>query len=459
MGDKSWEEMAREVLVEGRPADVQSAALGWKELIKNVGQVRESLEKNVKDIGAVWKGPAYEAFKTHVEGLAKNANAIVEAVDDPGRGKVSIVTTLETAARQLEEAQAKMPIPAACVGDVLAARNGEITLGVGLFETRVKADLLGSWPVEQIGKLGDWVTGWFSDQEGDARKVYDEVNGNFKDRTMEAPGAMTPNSLRTGPPEVPNLGGGPGASPPGGVPPLGSPKVPSSAVPPGGPTPSLGDPPKFDGGKPDLGPSTHPDLSPTPVVPGTGNLPDTDYPGSNLPDGGYGTGLAGAGAPPATTGLGSGGAGLGGAGLGGGSGAGLAGGGAIPGGGALGKAVSPGLPPMLGGGAAGAGGRGAAGRGAGGRLGAGGMMAPGAAGGAGGRGAGGKAAGAGRGGGAGGPAGRPAGATAGRGGALGMGGHGGAGYAEEEQVRNTWLEEDEDVWGAGGGDGGPGILR
>ncbi|MFC8906464.1 hypothetical protein ACFT2B_27895, partial [Micromonospora sp. NPDC057140] len=77
-----------------------------------------------------------------------------------------------------------------------------------------------------------------------------------------------------------------------------------------------------------------------------------------------------------------------------------------------------------------------------------GMMAPGMGGGAAGaRGSGGRAAAG---------AGRPGGATAGRGGMAGMGG--GAGYAEEEQVRNTWLEEDEDVWGAGG-DATPGILR
>ncbi|SCF03304.1 hypothetical protein GA0070558_121134 [Micromonospora haikouensis] len=437
MGDKSWEDMAREVLVEGRPADVQSAALGWQELIKNVDQVRESLEKNVKDLGAVWKGPAYESFKTHIEGLAKNAKSIVDDIDNPGRGKVSIVTTLETAARQLEDAQNKMPIPAACVGDVLAARNGEITLGVGLFETRVTAEVMGSWPVEQLGKVGDWVTGWFSDQEGDARKVYDEVNGNFKDRTMEAPGTVTSNNLGTGPTEVPNLGGGPGGGGAGGVPSVGG--MPSTGGVGGASPTGLGKLPDVGDGKPDFGSTTHPDLTPVTDLPDTGSVD----PGGL--DDGYGTGLAGAGGPT-TTGLGSGG-------LGGGSGAGLSGGGAgggIPGGGALGKTVSPGLPPMLGGGAAGAG-RGA-GRGVGGRLGAGkpgmgGMMAPGMGGGAAGaRGAGGRAAGAGR----------PGGATAGRGGVAGAGG--GAGYAEEEQVRNTWLEEDEDVWGAGG-DATPGILR
>ncbi|PWR16154.1 hypothetical protein DKT69_07305 [Micromonospora sicca] len=45
-----------------------------------------------------------------------------------------------------------------------------------------------------------------------------------------------------------------------------------------------------------------------------------------------------------------------------------------------------------------------------------------------------------------------------RGGVAGMGHGGGAGYGEEDTARNTWLEEDEDIWGADTG-GTPGILR
>ncbi|WP_344750681.1 hypothetical protein, partial [Micromonospora olivasterospora] len=371
MGDKSWEEMAREVLVEGRPDKVQSAALGWKELIKNLGQVKESLETNVKDLGVAWKGPAYESFKTHIEGLAKSAGTIIDDVDKPGRGRVSIVTTLETAATQLQEAQSKMPIPAACVGDVLAARNGEITLGVGIFETKVKADLMGSWPVEQLGKLGDWVTSWFSDKEGEAREIYNEVNNNFKQRSMEAPGNVSPTGRSNTKPEIPELetGGGGGG---------GNVKPPSLG---GGGGGGLGGGPKPDTGKmPDLpstttGPGDRPDI-PSSDYPGRSDLPDTgDYPGYDPDSDGYGTGLAGA-APPTTTGLGSG-PGLGnGPGLGGGPG--LSGGSnaSLPPG--LGKPVSPGLPPMLGGGmGGGAGGRGAGGKLGGARPGMAGAMAPG----------------------------------------------------------------------------------
>ncbi|MEV0153101.1 hypothetical protein AB0H57_05085 [Micromonospora sp. NPDC050686] len=467
MSGKSWEDMAREVLVEGNPAEVRGAALDWEEVLRNVGEVQTSLKTNIGDLGKTWKGPAYDAFKGHIDRLGKDIEGIVDAVSDPGSGRVGIVPTLETAAAKIEKAQAEMPIPAACVGDVLAARNGEITLGVGLFETRVKADLLGSWPAEQLGKLGDWVTGWFSDQEGDARKVYNTLEGGIRETAEQGPkGGWSGVGTTPPPPPPPELGrGGGGGGGAGSVPGLGNTpgtggisgsKVPSGVG--GGPGIGSGGGYGSGSGVPGIGTGAHPDLSGGGYSPGTGT--GTGYvpggPGAGgigAGGGGYSTGLAGA--APATTGLG-GGPGAGGlsAGLGGGgAGSGLSGGGA----GALGKPVNPGLPPMMGGGAAGAGGRNAGGRGAGGRLGAGrtgagGGMGPamgGMAGGGGGRGAGRGAAGAG-GGGA-----RGAGA---RGGMAGVGAGSGAGYGEEELPRNSWLEEDEDVWGGDGG-AAPGVLR
>ncbi|KXK58741.1 hypothetical protein AWW66_28025, partial [Micromonospora rosaria] len=357
MGDKSWEDMAREVLVDGRPDKIASAALGWQELIKNLGEVKESLETNVKDLNATWKGPGYDAFKGHIEKLAKNVEQTIDDVDNPGRGKVSLIATLNTAASQLEEAQAKMPIPAAAMGDVLAARNGEMIIGVGLFETRVKADVLGSWPVEQIGKFTDWLTGWFSDQEGEARQVYNEVNGNFRDRVRDTGESgnvtgLTPDDMT---PFDPSGGGG-------GVPPGGMPGAGGLGDTPGlGATPSVGGvggvkPPGTDG----FTPTTHPDLgSGGGYDDGPGTYPGTgDYPGGGgLDDDEWSSGLAGAGGP-STPGLGSaGGGGLpGGSGLGSGgvgAGGGLGGGGGAMAGAGIGRAVSPGMPPMVGGGGAG----------------------------------------------------------------------------------------------------------
>ncbi|MEU3452338.1 hypothetical protein ABZ671_01845 [Micromonospora sp. NPDC006766] len=445
-----WEQMAREVLVAGRPDKVNNAALGWKEMLKNIGSVEDSLRQNVKDLGAVWKGPAYGAFKTRIEELAKQAGGLVDAAEKPGHGRVNIVTTLEKAAAQLQEAQRKMPVPAACVGDIMAARNGEIILGAGIFEARVKADLMASWPVEKIGQLTDWVSGWFSDQEGEARKVYNEVDHHFQDRARETPGGRKLDSYTTEPPATPDLDQPKPGRP--NVPDLGRPSVPDTT---GKPSIDPGKIPTADPGRPSIGPSTHPDLSNgtgynpptgtgynpstgyTPST-GTGYTPSTGTVGSG---GSYGTGLAGAGTPTSPgigSGLGSGGGLSGGGGLGGGGTAGLGGGAGI------GKPVSPGLPPMMGGGMAGAGGRGAGGRMGGGKAGMPGMG--GMAGGGGRRGAGDARGGAGA---------RGAGV---RGGMAGMGHGGGAGYGEEDTPRDNWLEEDEDVWGADSG-GAPGILR
>ncbi|MEV1146612.1 WXG100 family type VII secretion target, partial [Micromonospora sp. NPDC049799] len=349
MSGKSWEDMAREVLVQGRPADIGSAALGWQELIRNVGQVKESLEQNVKDLGAAWKGPAYEAFKEKIEALARDAGTIVDAVERPGSDRRSIVSVLETAARNLEDAQVAMPVPASCVGDVLAARNGEITLDNGLFETSLKADWMGSWPVEQIGKFGDWLSEFVFDNTEKAREAYETVDGQFQQRDMETPQGGQVDTGGVTPPEIPNLGGGPGAGSVGGVPGLGG--APSTGGIGGGvPSVGAGGLPGTGSGGGGLGSGVHPDLTPggfgtgTGTTPGTGSLsglgPGT---GASLAED-YGSGLAGVGtgtAPGLGSGFGGGGVpgttGLGGGGLGGGSGAGLAGagGGMIPGGGAL----------------------------------------------------------------------------------------------------------------------------
>ncbi|MFG1776486.1 hypothetical protein ACGFIG_08655 [Micromonospora sp. NPDC049048] len=427
----SWEEMCQQIVVAGRPGDVASAALGWEQLLKNLNSVKESLEKNVTDLGEVWKGPAYESFKTHVKQIATDTGRVVDDAEKHN----GIVQSLKTAADKLSAAQADFPIPASCVNDVLEARNGRLVIDTGLFEMKVKPDFLGL--LDPLTSLADWI----NDKSDEAAKVYNQVSGDYVTIDSGTPGQTTPGTTQSPNVQTPNLGSGPGAGPTGGVPSMGGmPKtggVPGSGMPP--PVTGIGTP---ETGNPGTGSTVHPGLNNGGYTPGTGYTPNTGSIGEN-----YGSGLAGAGTPsvsglggggglPGTTGLGGGG-GLG-------SGGGGLGGGVIPGGGSLGRPVSPNMGPMMGGGAAGAGRNG--GRG-GGRLGAGGMspMMGGAAGGAGGRG-GGRAGAAG------------AGAKGGARGVGGMAGMGGAGYGEEETARNTWLEEDEDIWGADGG-GTPGILR
>ncbi|MEU5939609.1 hypothetical protein ABZ807_10505 [Micromonospora sp. NPDC047548] len=419
----SWEEMCQQIVIDGRPGDVTSAAFGWEQLLKNLNTVKQNLETNVKDLGETWKGPAYEAFKTHIEGLAKSTGEVV--ADAESRG--GIVHSLKDAADKLSVAQAEFPIPASCVNDVLEARNGRITINAGFFEMKVKPDFLGL--ADPISSMVDW----FNDKTGDATKVYQQVSGEYLtiDSNLDEPNTTkTPTihddfkkpNLDDGGGggshgKVPDIGGKPSIGSLGDKPPIGS----LGDKPPGG---GIDPPPSLGSGGPAIGSGAHPDLAS-----GAGGYGGYGGSGSGSLGDEYGSGLAGAGGGgtplggglgggglPSTTGLGSGG------GLGGGAGPGGATG-TIPGGGALGKAVSSGMPGMMGGGAGAGAGRGGAGRGG---------------------------AGAGKG-----AAARGAGV---KGGIGGMGAGHGAGYGEEEAPRNSWLEEDEDVWGADG-DAAPGILR
>ncbi|PZF93420.1 hypothetical protein C1I99_20530, partial [Micromonospora deserti] len=358
--------MCQQIVVDGRPGDVASAALGWEQLLKNLDTVKRNLETNVKDLGQVWKGPAYESFKTHIEGIAKSTGRLVEDAENHN----GIVQSLRDAADRLTEAQREFPIPASCVNDVLEARNGRIVISAGFFEMKVKPDFLGL--LDPISSLADWI----NDRSEEAAQVYTKVSGQYSTIDSGTPGEVGPTLNRDPDMTTPDLNRDTGTGSTGRVPNIGG-KPETGSL---GSSPSVGTSGVPSTGSPGIGSGAHPDLSGG-YDPGTGNPPGTGgYPGSGSLADDYGSGLAGAGAATTpglgggglsgTTGLGSG--GLGGGGLGGG-----AGGGMIPGGGALGRPVAAGLAPMMGGaeGAGRGGGRGAGGRlGAGGKLGAGGMV-------------------------------------------------------------------------------------
>ncbi|MEU4782017.1 hypothetical protein [Micromonospora sp. NPDC023633] len=360
----SWEEMCQQVVIAGRPGDVASAALGWDQLLKNLNSVKESLEKNVTDLGEVWKGPAYDSFKTHVKQIAKDTGRIVEDAENQN----GIVRSLNDAADKLSAAQAEFPIPASCVNDVLEARNGRLVISTGFFEMKVKPDFLGL--LDPLTSLADWI----NDKSDEAAKVYNQVSGEYTTIDSGTPGQSNPGIEHANPKvETPNLGGGPGAGSTGGVPGMGG--MPSTGGMPGGGMPSLSGAGMPETGTTGIGSTAHPNLTGGGYDPNGGYDPSDVYtPSTDSLADDYGSGLAGAGAPtvpalggggggglPGTSGLGAGG------GLGGGGG-GLGGGGVIPGGGSLGRPVSPNMGPMMGGGGAGAN-RGG-GRGAGGKLGA-----------------------------------------------------------------------------------------
>ncbi|WP_433117337.1 WXG100 family type VII secretion target [Micromonospora sp. CA-246542] len=295
----SWEEMCQKVVIDGRPGDVESAALGWEQLLKNLNNVKQSLESNIKDLGTTWKGPAYEAFKGHVEQIAKDTGQIV-ADAEKGNG---IVQSLKSAADQLTAAQRDFPIPATCVNDVLEARNAKLTLGVGFFEAKVSPDFLG-W-FDPVTAIADWI----NDQSEDAARVYEQVRGDYQATAPGTPGEAGNTRQSTPTTETPDLdtgGGGGGGG--GGVPKLGGGGGGGGL----GATPSIGTSDMPGTGNLPSGSGTHPDLSGG-YDTGTGDYPGTGgVPSVGGADDEFSSGLAGAGgggSPGLGSGLGSGGLG------------------------------------------------------------------------------------------------------------------------------------------------------
>ncbi|MDR7278536.1 WXG100 family type VII secretion target [Catenuloplanes atrovinosus] len=451
-GEESWENIVNQVVIDGRPGDLRTAALGWEAVLRNLNSVKTSLDQNVKDLGTVWKGEAYEAFKKHIETISEKIQKVADEANGGGGG--GVVASLNKTADDLHAAQEKIPIPIAMQPDVMEARNSYLTIPIGSFENAIKVDIAGAMGAYR--DLGNALTGglaqkvWTAVQDAvtngsdEALGYWKTLNGQVADTTEVTP-AGTPVDVANQTPyeQVPTGSGGPsggvggvsGGGGMGGAPKLGADPsgIGSGGIPGGGAyDPTGGSPytPPINDGTSGFDPDA-----------GTGYTPGVDT--GFDPKTGSGTGLAGAGGGLGTGGLGGGGLGsgglsglgAGGLGAGGGSGGGIGSGG-LPGGGALGKPVSGaalgGMAGMagMGGMGAGAGARGAGkgGAGKGGKP----MLSGGVAGGKSG-------------------AGRP-----GAAGLAGMGGGPGAGFGGEEE-RSTWLQEDEDVWG--GGDAAPGVLR
>ncbi len=444
-----WTTMVNHVVIAGRPADVEDAALGWQELIGNVRDVCTSLEQDIKGIDAFWTGKAADAFGERVKSVSQELKKVSDgAAPEGGAG---IVDTLRNAAQDLQAAQAAMPVPASMLGELMAARDTRITLAPGVLEVELESGFFDNAPMSFAGWLGDQFRKVLTDVEEDARQAYDTVSTQHETAADRAPVGTQPITSAIPKIDTPDLsGGGPGVGG-GGMPNIaGGGGAGGFDVPKAGGS-GVGNMPGLLDGSP-IGKPTGPDLGgfePGSGLAGAGGgLATTSPPGlGGLGGGGLGAGGLGAGGLGGGAGLGSGGAGIGvpGGGL-----------GKVPGGGSLGKPITPTVAPM-GGGLAGKGGGGST-RGAGGRLGGGGMAGVGGVGAGGG--AAGRGTGAARGGGMAGVGGVGAGAGgAGKGGGgKGAGGRGsgflggpgasGSGHGDEDEY-DSWLHEDENVWNEG----------
>jgi hypothetical protein len=404
--DPSWEDVIVMVYIPGEPGRVKAAAQGWRILFDRINEIKRLLDDGTKDL-ETWRGQAGQAYRDHLTEISKDLEKIVTE-------NQRLPVTMDAAADHLQNAINQIQVPSDLLHEVFAAKQS--FLGSGNFDTSpwtrnaVTAKLTPIVANKWFDEIGEWVgadkisralTEWFSDFDEKAKAAYQQVREEHLNTMSTMPNASNIGQYTTTPTEL-DLSGptgpGSGAKLPG-----------SGGLPGGGGLPKSGDVPGI--GSP----------------PGTGGLPTTDgqsYPGSDLNSDGLsgddlaGSGLAGAGGGGlgglGSTGLG----GLGGGGLGGlGSGGGLGGldatgGGLGAGAGRGGLSGMGGLTPGMGGAGGVAGGKAGAGGRGGGRAGMGGM----------------------------GP---------------GMGGHGGGGGDGDGHA--TWLQEDDDVWGADS-DAPPSVL-
>lgn len=471
-GAYEWEECVNQVVVVGSPSSINEINSNWSTWLYRLSEINGELATFKSQIGQVFTGPAGEAYQTHLTG-------ITEAIDQMQRDHGPIQELLSEAATTLSNAQASMPIPDAMLDDI-EGRSAELNLAnqralsmastayfllPGQFKEAIASTWAGDLARETFGRLNDLLNDWSNEQTEKANQVLSEVNNaqGGKAAATESPSSVTESPHNPESPDLSNFapGGGGGGGVPsmggGGVGGLGAGSVPPSSA-------SSFDSPKnsFDGGTSGSGVGDSGQFRPPQdfETPGTGTSPHTsglgasgvgggglggeglgsrglgsaagyDPEGSEYsPDDWNGTGLAGAGGGSAGLGSGGLGSGLGAPGGGLGSGAGGAGGGLGAGGAGAG----------LGGGALGAAGLGGAPSGAGAKSKIGkpvSMPMPPLGG------VGGAAGGSSRGPGAGrGLAGTGAGMMGAGPGAGGLGGDGSS--------RDTWLREDEDVWGADG---------
>jgi hypothetical protein len=462
--DPTWEEVITMVVIPGHPEKIREASGSWEVLFRNVEQARGMIEEVIGNV-STWEGDTATSFKAHMSDVSKGMTELVTR-------HRPVVQHLNSSADNLQNALDNTPIPSDMVDDVMRARqnfgeSGNLDVYHTGFIFDVMYPVFLGWAMSAVTSLfgiDDWVKDklrdWISDGDDKAKAAYKALAGqhvNTMDAMPKAGTMLTQEQEQTTVnPTMPPGGSAPSAPPSiGGG---GGPQTTSlagagglSGVGAGGGLGGLGPAGGAGGlagaggmGSPNLNPSTA--LSSTSaggaIRGGMGGMPMGGMPmggmagaggggGTRAPGGGGRVGGVPSARTPGMGGMPMGGmAGAGGAGARGAGG--IRGGGA---GGAGGRVGGVGGMPMggMGAGAAGAGTRGAGGAG-GGRAGGPGGVAPGVAGGAGGRGAG----------------------AGGRAGMAGMGAGAGAG-GDHAADHNTWLEEDEDVWGTDS-DAAPPVL-
>jgi hypothetical protein len=152
----SWEEMVNQVIVLGRPANLEQAALGWEQLLINIHSVITNLQQNVRDLKThnIWSGPAYEAYAVTINALATRLTHLLNTCRgiEPHQGATtSIPVAIRDAAAVLTKYQ-EMPIPWNSRPEVAQARGQHTTIDIGAFK---KVEVAHGWPYDMLAQLHD----------------------------------------------------------------------------------------------------------------------------------------------------------------------------------------------------------------------------------------------------------------------------------------------------------------
>jgi uncharacterized protein YukE len=213
-----WTRLANEVLLAGRPADIEAAADAWEVFVYQLGDAPRNLELDLRELEQNWRGEAADAFATELRQLNKNLALLVEELSRGG----GMSAVLHDAAERLAQAQQAMPVPQAAVADLLAARQNDAVLDLGVLEARFEADALRSTPAKALAWINDQIRQEVTDAEEKAQQVYDALNKDFEpiaDRTPEISDKIIRNENQGGqePPTGGGSGGGVGQPHGGGV--------------------------------------------------------------------------------------------------------------------------------------------------------------------------------------------------------------------------------------------------
>lgn len=211
--DRSWEQMANDVLVHGAPYYVISAAEGWEVLLHKLRTVQYDLQRNVQDLknNNLWKGPAYEEFARYVNRVAADIEELIILAQGGSRWS-DVSYELRSCANLLIKHGADMPRPAELENEFLVAAKARRSLPDGTF-TQYKKKL--EEAKSDNKNISDW---WFNSQTNAATTTYEEIDRAYQAHIYRIPDA--PKDIartRSMDDSSPGAGGGGGGAPSSGA--------------------------------------------------------------------------------------------------------------------------------------------------------------------------------------------------------------------------------------------------